>query len=221
MSAFSEHALLETGPIHGSIYAAKTHSVNFYVWKTGSGVVLFDTGFDRVAVRHALRVIGFEPSAVTHIFLTHSDIDHVGGLSLFPQAQVFLSADEEPMILHQQPRMGLVLNPRIRRPYQLLHDGDIVEADGISIRAIAASGHTPGSMCYLANGIALFSGDAFMLRKGEMDTTPRYGMDIPRQRESIRMLASFKGVELIFTGHWGMSQSFTDAFDKVQAQKVL
>ena len=41
-----------------------------------------------------VRALGFAPSDVRHIVLTHMDLDHVGGLSDFPQATVHLHAAE-------------------------------------------------------------------------------------------------------------------------------
>src|SRR5690606_2563943 len=43
---------------------------------------------------HPIRQLGFAPSDVRHILLTHLDFDHAGGLDDFPQATVHLLAAE-------------------------------------------------------------------------------------------------------------------------------
>lgn len=48
---------------------------------------------EMTAVRQ-IRRMGFDPSDVRHIVLTHLDFDHAGGLDDFPHAQIHLLADE-------------------------------------------------------------------------------------------------------------------------------
>jgi len=84
-----------------------------------AGLVLVDTGFGRNDVRdpqhrlsplfrglnrpvlkdgetaaHQVEQLGFKPSDVRHIVLTHLDFDHAGGLDDFPEARVHLLARE-------------------------------------------------------------------------------------------------------------------------------
>ncbi|MGZ5540013.1 MAG: hypothetical protein ACXW1O_08215 [Halobacteriota archaeon] len=52
------------------------------------------------------------------MFLTHTDNDHVGGLNLFKNADVYLSIDEEQMINRTTPRfVGFVYNPPLKKTY--------------------------------------------------------------------------------------------------------
>jgi glyoxylase-like metal-dependent hydrolase (beta-lactamase superfamily II) len=204
---------LDTGLIQKYLYAVKTHTVNFFLWKTEEGVVCFDSGFNPVAIRRACKQLSIDQTDVTHLFLTHSDIDHIGGISLFPNAQLYISADEEPMICGQIPRLfGIYHNHRIQRPYRLLHDGDTAYACGLHIRAVASPGHTPGSMCYVADDTVLFSGDAFKLDNGRAVPCPRYTMDSLRQADSIKRLARLSNIDLILTAHWGLSRDWNQAF---------
>ncbi|MFF8599715.1 MBL fold metallo-hydrolase [Streptomyces sp. NPDC015232] len=48
---------------------------------------------DETAVRQVAR-LGFDPSDVRHVLLTHLDVDHCGGLPDFPGADVHVLADE-------------------------------------------------------------------------------------------------------------------------------
>lgn len=86
----------------------------------GSGLVLVDTGLGtadyadmpsrlgymfaygyanprrdpKLAAIEQIKALGYQPSDVRHIVLTHMDLDHVGGLSDFPAARVHLHASE-------------------------------------------------------------------------------------------------------------------------------
>ena len=58
---------------------------------------------------HQVRALGFDPRDVRHIVPTHLDLDHVGGLGDFPQAQVHvfepeLQAAQRRATLHEKNR---------------------------------------------------------------------------------------------------------------------
>ncbi len=209
--------VINTGIIQDNLYAIKTHTVNFFIWKTREGIVCIDSGFNRVIICRALDELGIAPTEVTHLFLTHSDIDHVGGLGLFPNARVYLSADEEPMVRRRTARLlGVYYNRRIACPYSLLQNGDTMSAAGLHIRALASPGHTPGSMCYVVNDYVLFSGDAFRLNDGLAVPCPRYTMNVANQANSIKRLSMLSGIDLICTAHWGLSRNWNQAFAAYQ-----
>lgn len=52
------------------------------------------------AAVNQIRGLGFEPTDVRHIVLTHFDADHIGGLADFPWAQVHLTNAEAFAALH-------------------------------------------------------------------------------------------------------------------------
>jgi glyoxylase-like metal-dependent hydrolase (beta-lactamase superfamily II) len=78
----------------------------FWVIRGEDRVVLFDSGFfrgdwaERFNVRdferpdRALGRIGVDPEEVTDIIVSHAHWDHMGGLELFPDATVWIQADE-------------------------------------------------------------------------------------------------------------------------------
>jgi glyoxylase-like metal-dependent hydrolase (beta-lactamase superfamily II) len=92
--------------------------------ETDSGLVLVDSGFgshdcdeparrigpfrhvvrprllhDETAARH-LEALGFAREDVRHIVITHFDLDHIGGISDFPHAQIHLTAIEALGVVH-------------------------------------------------------------------------------------------------------------------------
>ncbi|MCD0449637.1 MBL fold metallo-hydrolase [Actinocorallia sp. API 0066] len=93
-----------------------------------AGLVLVDTGFGLQdvasprrrlgALRHVIRPLldpaetaarqverlGFRRSDVRHIVLTHFDLDHIGGIADFPDAQIHVTADEARGAVHAPSR---------------------------------------------------------------------------------------------------------------------
>lgn len=143
--------------------------------ETDNGLVLVDTGFglDDIAdparrigpYRHVIRPVlapdqtagrqverlGFSRDDVRHIILTHCDLDHVGGLSDFPHAQVHLTSAEA---------LGAMREPSTRetlryRPIQWAHGPRIVEhePDGETWRGFAAA----KELADIAPGIVLIA----------------------------------------------------------------
>jgi glyoxylase-like metal-dependent hydrolase (beta-lactamase superfamily II) len=115
--------------------------------ETSNGLVLVDTGYglDDIAdparrigpARHFLRPalnpaetaarqverLGFRRNDVRHIILTHLDLDHAGGLSDFPHAQVHVTTAEAAGAIRSPSR-----RERMRyRPAQWAHRPEVIE----------------------------------------------------------------------------------------------
>jgi glyoxylase-like metal-dependent hydrolase (beta-lactamase superfamily II) len=61
-----------------------------------------DLHTEMTAVRQVER-LGYEPTDVRHVVLTHLDVDHAGGLDDFPQAAVHLLEEERGAALRERP----------------------------------------------------------------------------------------------------------------------
>lgn len=203
---------VETGVNVLDVYAVRTGTVNFWLYRNGTSYLCFDCGFGVDRIQRQLDCLGIDAKNVTHIFLTHSDFDHVGGISVFSNAEIFLSSDEEQMFSGKNGRaFGLIHNAAISRPYHLLHGDDVIQIGAATVRAVATPGHTPGSMCYLLNESMLFVGDTFRLRNDRIIPLRRYiNMDTHMQKISIRKLALLPA-SLAFTGHFGYTNDFQTA----------
>jgi glyoxylase-like metal-dependent hydrolase (beta-lactamase superfamily II) len=208
--------------IAGNVYEIKAKVVSMFVYATDEGLICFDSGLSKGAVKREFASLSLNPEFVTNVFLTHTDRDHVGGLNLFKNAELYLSVDEEQMIDKRTPRfLGFVHNASLQKPYRLLKDGDIVQAGEVKIKAIATPGHTPGSMSYLVNGSTLFTGDTVPLKEGKVRPFSKLrpsdmirlhslvaSMDTATQAESVRKLAKLQNVSLMATAHTGFTINF-------------
>lgn len=156
-------------------YLPKVFPVNCYLVEERDSLTLIDAALPNnvKAIMKAADDIG---KPITRIVLTHAHDDHVGALdglkALIPSAQVFISAREARLLAGDRSLESTEPNVAIRggvpknvstKPDVLLHDGDRVG----SLLAVAAPGHSPGSMAFLdtRNNI-LIAGDAFQTRAG-------------------------------------------------------
>lgn len=121
------------------------------VWLVGDEheVLVIDPAHDARAVADA--VAG---RRVVAVLLTHGHWDHVRA------APAFAALVGDPPV-HLAPADRFLWRQEHRGvPVQPLTDGDVFEAGGVALRAVATPGHTPGSTCLWAPDLCtLFSGD--------------------------------------------------------------
>ncbi|MGZ4932849.1 MAG: MBL fold metallo-hydrolase [Halobacteriota archaeon] len=204
--------------IADNVYEIKSRAVSMFVYTAGESPICFDTGLSEAPIKQGFDALRYKVERVKHVFLTHTDSDHVGGLNLFKNANVYLSIDEEQMINRSTPRgLGCVHNRPLKKPYTLLKDGDIVRGGETRIEAISTPGHTPGSMSYLVNNSIVFVGDTLALKGGKVRPFSRLHlrdmshMDITTQTESVKKLAQLKNISLMVTAHTGFTTDFKSA----------
>lgn len=204
-----------TGQIAENLYAVEIKDANLFIYTDGEHAVAIDAGYPRDGLEEELKQIPISPDSVTHLFLTHTDHDHTGGLGLFKNAQIHLAKDEEQMIDGTTSRLlWFYRNPRIHRKYSLLSDGDIIRVGNTEIKAIATPGHTPGSVSFLINSTILFTGDTLILQNGHVRNFYRpFNMDTATQKESIRKLAKMENIILLCTAHTGCTRDYAHAMN--------
>jgi len=130
------------------------------------GVVLDLT--ERHLPEHQLSLLGLTPADVGLLILTHSHIDHVGGLAGFPRAPILVHkadrAEARPLYFGKVRPMDWP-----DRRY-ILAEGDV--ALGPGLRLLHAPGHVPGQLSLLVDlpetGPVLLTGDAIS-RPAEID----------------------------------------------------
>ncbi len=187
----------------------------FYAVTDGSAAILIDTGMNPRWAAIGLERCGLAARSVSHVFLTHSDRDHVGGLALFPEAEVYMSGREQAVIDGSVPRTILFLKRRNRfdRRYLALEDEAVVTAGPFRVRAVWTPGHTPGSTSLLVDGSALFTGDLLTLHRGRARPSARVLCnDFQEDQRSIRKLAErVPQADLLCTGHGGWTRGYRQA----------
>lgn len=127
---------------------------------------------DETAVRQVSR-LGYAPSEVRHIIVTHLDVDHCGGLPDFPDAQVHVLAAELDAATSEAPSFRYRPAHWAHRPKWVTYvpgSGNdwfgfaSIQPDGLppGIRLVPLGGHTAGH-----TGVAVRAGDRWLLHCGD------------------------------------------------------
>ena len=175
----------------------------------GSYLTLVDTGYKGGANRilSGLRRLGYSPSDITSILITHHHADHVGNLAELKeltQAKVIAHPGDVPFISGRMPQPGPA-NPRwlgkavapFRRLWTatpaavdiLVNDGDKLPILG-GARVLHTPGHTPGSIClFLKQERIVIAGDVLNNRLGLGLPSKMFTVDMVQDIQSIARLA--------------------------------
>lgn len=142
-----------------------TLSVNALLVRSGNRVMLVDVGLGEAlkgAMLASLREAGVQPEQVTDVLLTHTHLDHYGGLLdangglVFPNATIRLSANEWAYMQKQEAEKAKALAPKV----QTFEPGKAI-APGVT--PIRTYGHTPGHV-----GFEIVSGGRRLVAIGDI-----------------------------------------------------
>jgi len=148
-------------------------SMSSFVLFAGEEAILFDAALGGETWVKKLTDAGVKPENVKLILLTHMHGDHIGGLlqgndRRFPQAKV-LSAT--PEYEHWLPKEGEVRNQQIAKiksaygqdfEKTFKFDEVVFENSEVRVKALDASGHTPGHTVFLIESVGT-SGDKLLI----------------------------------------------------------
>ena len=177
-------------------------SCNCYLARTeNGGGWIVDPGDDPERILSAVKGNDFAPQAV---LLTHAHFDHIGAARAVCSAlaiPLWVGAGDAAFLTDADSNLSRryssveINNLRADR---LLREGDVLSQGTESLRVLETPGHTPGSLCFLGDGI-LFSGDTLFYESiGTMDFP---GGDWNSMRSSIVKLQALPGDYVIYPGH--------------------
>jgi glyoxylase-like metal-dependent hydrolase (beta-lactamase superfamily II) len=222
----SEHVdMLRIAGDHGESHLALIHD--------GQALALVDTGYpgDLDKIREAIQEAGFAAERLTHILLTHQDIDHVGSakeLAALSGAQIcaheeeapYIQGDKTPVKLAQLDAAPSTTLTEAQRAWQRtlrdgfkrsrvpvalwLRDGESLSICG-GVAVVHTPGHTPGHACYYVgrDGV-MVAGDALHIADGKLaGANPAYTADTAQAAASNRKLAAYPAT-LTITYHGGL-----------------
>jgi len=179
-----------------------------YFLNTADGIIAIDAGANLTSLEKSLIPLPINPMDVRHIFITHGDSDHIAGLSLFPNAQLYIGEDEIQMLNGTTKRSSFLGNNTLPDGYKIeqfttLSDKQELMIGNVSIYSIKSPGHTPGSMTFLVNQNYLFTGDAIRIDDNKILIHP-LSMSKARSKETIFYLKNYMNdCKYILTAHYG------------------
>jgi len=211
-SEMSEFTPMETGKVVDDIFVVKDDFANVFIIQDSAQYIVFDCGNSPEVVEEQMKALGISPEDVVAVFLTHTDFDHTGALSLFDKAKLYMSKEEEQMINGTKSKFLWFGNSIPRTDYILLEDRETVQIGNLKIEGILVPGHTSGMMAYLINDKFLFTGDILSLKDGKIAPIPAFfDMDNAQAIKSMDIIRHIPAAEYIFTAHWGYTDNYQAA----------
>ncbi|MBQ7733032.1 MAG: MBL fold metallo-hydrolase [Synergistaceae bacterium] len=182
--------LLQDGKMKSQILA-------FFV-KTPDDNILFDTGLRDGNIVKRLAENGIKPEDVKTILITHLHGDHFGGLvdadnnAAFPNASVYVNVVERAYWVDDVRNEAVInaLNLYAGR-VKLFNFGDEVLP---GVKAIDASGHTPGHTAFNVCNEVLIVGDIMHFPEVQLplpEVSVKYDVDPDQARESRKKILDY------------------------------
>lgn len=225
-----------TSIINAHLSCIREYDVNFWFYTKEGTTIAFDSGhLNYKKIDEEFKTIKINLNNIKHIFLTHADVDHAGGIdicgtNIFPNAQVYLGKHEEQYINNKMFRMkkaGIKIKNcvKIADGYKLVDDGQIFEIDGIKIEAIHVPGHTLGHMCYLVDDRVLITGDSLAVNANGGYSFFDFFTQFPdMNKKSLKKLKdnmANKTLDEVCTGHSGLVTNIDKLFSHIDESAVF
>jgi len=140
---------------------------------------------------------------VTKLLLTHGHFDHLLALKALKDAtgaEICIHEADRRMPERAEENLAALFGTGYQpvSADRLLQDGDTVSVDEITFTVVHTPGHTPGSVCYRAEGI-LFSGDT--LFAGSIGRTDFPNGSYAEMEASLKKLTALEGDYTVLSGH--------------------
>lgn len=166
--------------------------------ETGDAVVV-DPAY---AVDDLLNTLAADGMRLTGVLVTHHHPDHVGGEMLgfsLPGLADLLTREQVPVHVNRAELSWVHRTTGVSTTDLIGHNhDDVVEVGAIPVRLLHTPGHTPGSQCFLVDGL-LVAGDTLFLEGCGRTDFP--GGDSDTMYQSVQSLARLPGNPVVYPGH--------------------
>lgn len=141
----------------GNVYYIGDKKVCSHLIDTGDGLIMFDCGFSHGThlLVQAIWEMGFSPSDIRYLILSHEHLDHIGSASFFRElygCKLVISETGADVIRNHPEQLKLERSPnpyfRLFEPDIELKDGQILKLGNTSIKCVHTPGHAEGVMSF-------------------------------------------------------------------------
>lgn len=139
---------------------------------------------------------------ITGVLATHHHPDHVGGSMMgytIEGLTTLLERVSVPVHAHRE-EAALITRVTGADPADVVshHGGDRVAVGAVDVKLLHTPGHTPGSQCFLVDGMLLAGDTLFLQGCGRTDLP---GSDPASMYESLQRLAALPDDTVVYPGH--------------------
>ncbi|MCX7745557.1 MAG: MBL fold metallo-hydrolase [Clostridia bacterium] len=175
---------------------------NCYIVGEQGEVAVIDAGVEHKAVLEFLRSKDLK---VKYIILTHGHADHiyyVDHLRKDTGAPVLIHEGDAEYLEDARLNGSWILWQEItfKHADELLKDKQVLEVGGLQLEIIHTPGHTPGSICILAQNNLITGDTLFKMSMGRTDLTGGNAQDM---HLSLKKLMKLPDEILVYPGHGG------------------
>lgn len=218
---------LNTGWIDEHVACVREWAANIFFYRKNGVTIMIDAGYNYDRLEEKMGWLGIAPGDIRDILITHQDTDHVGAVEsdspgLFRSATLYIGETENRYLTGEVRRrviyhMYKLPQVTINNKKVLLHDGQVIDIEGIKIECFLVPGHTWGHMVYLVDDKYLFTGDTIWFgADGGYSFISALAED---NKLAVRSLAALeeklrsRGLRPLFiTGHTGWTGNIDFAF---------
>jgi len=206
------------------------NDANVYLVDSGDTFLMVDCGCgdSLPGILDNVEQMDFEVRDITHLALTHEHFPHAAAAGAVQkmQIEVLASGPAAEAVGAGDLRTAAFCYhrefPTCEKPLTPLEDGQQFEIGGLSLKAVALPGHSPGSMGYeliVDEGRMLFCGD--VVRSPLLNSRrDRFGYDANAYVESLCSLLACPP-DVLFPGHGPFCLSHGRVWIEEELKKVL
>ena len=200
-----------------------TETIASYVIESGEGPILIETGPETVFenLKSGLSDLGYAPSDVKHVFVTHIHLDHSGGAWRLAEtgSTIYVHPVGAPHLIEPEKLMKSATRiygeDDMKRLWGevggmdkdrvvAIEDGQSINIGGVEVRVVETAGHAGHHHCYLIEN-ALFTGDTAgcLMAGGPMiPATPPPEIHLEKWNASIDKMREISP-DIIYLTHFG------------------